>query len=166
MHCLFNIGGDLSLIASGMEYENPIRAFAALMGVTIHLFGIFYRKETVFGRPVAVLVMRVVMVCGFLYILSGTNLLGFEGTMRILEMVGGFGIMLSAFFVILGRGTMAATGFLIVTAVFAGSSFEVMLYTGVPDYYVLLGTLMFSFAAIAAKFIKTPSVTSVSRQIL
>lgn len=158
LYCFLNIVGDVFVVLSGVSYGNPARAVSAIIGSISHLGGLAFPKKVVFGMAMTDVVMRVVFVCGLLYMLAGSNLLGFEDTPRYTEVAGGFCICLAALFLIKGRARLAALMFTTSTTLMSVSAFEVLFVRGEGDWFVFLGSIMFYSAGIVAAFIKKEEV--------
>jgi hypothetical protein len=154
LHCLLNIVGDFFVVLSGMAYGNPLRAGSAITGSSAHLLGIAFSKRHFFNIAVSDLVMGVVCLCGLLYFLSGTNLLGFESTPRYGEMVGGLCIAIAALCIISQHNRMATLLFTASTTAMSFSAFEVLIVRGEGDWLILMASLMFYSAGFVAVLIK------------
>ncbi len=154
LHCFLNILGDVFIMMSGMAYHNPIRSISALCGASTHIFGIIFSKNKILGFAATDIVMSVVILCGLLYMLSGTNLMGFETTPRYAEIFGGLCVSSAAICVILQKSKLAAILFTLSTTSFFLSAFEVLLARGEADWFVFMASLMFYSAGLVAAFIK------------
>ena len=154
LHCSLNTLGDVFVILSGVAYGNPVRAASGMLGSSTHIIGILFSKKKIFNMSASTFVMGIVFVCGVLYMLSGSNLMGYEETSRYGEMLGGLCISIAALCVIKGKGKLATFFFTACTTAMSFSAFEVLLTRGEGDWFVLLGSVMFYSAGFVAMFIK------------
>ena len=160
LHCSLNILGDICIMMSGVVYHNPLRSIAALSGASTHIVGIFFSKKKIFNVLMSDIVMSAVMFCGVLYMLSGSNIFGFESTPRYTEILGGLCISAAAFSVIRQKSQLAPVLFTLGTTFFSFSAFEVWFVRGEVDWLVLMGSLMFYAAGFVSAFIKKESVVT------
>lgn len=139
-----NIMGDVFLILSGIDYANPVRSFAALLGLSTHLFfGLRGQTTSVFGIPTPKFVMSIVIICGLLNILSGSNLMGFEVGPRYTEVTSGFFISLGAFCVVIHRSKTARWLFMGATFSSLLIGGETFLRDGFADWFIIASALCF-----------------------
>lgn len=150
----FNILGDILIISSGVGFGNPIRAVSASLGLATQVVGsILGAHKTILNIKIPDFVMGSIFICGFLYIISGSNVFGFEGVPRLAEMAGGLVLMVATSLNLIKKSRLSAVVFLFVTPCFAFSAFEVMWRTGELDYYVLLASICFVIGNISAAWI-------------
>ncbi len=154
LHCSLNILGDIFIILSGVAYGNPVRVIAAILGTSTHIIGILFSKKRLFDIPISSFVMGIVFICGVLYMLSGTNLMGYEETPRYGEILGGLCISIAALCVIKEKGKLATFFFTASTTAMSFSAFEVLLRRGEGDWFILLASMLFYTAGFVAMYIK------------
>lgn len=154
LYCLLNILGDVCVVLSGMVYTNPARTLAALLGASTHILGIMFPNIKINKTQMVDLIMGIVVICGVLYMLSGSNILGFEDTPRYSEILGGLFLSAAAICIIIKKSKTATLLFLATTTAFTFSAFEVFFIRGEPDWWVFTGAAMFYSAAFVARYLK------------
>lgn len=157
----FAILGDIFLIISGGYFFNPIRSLAAMIGLSTHAIGVYFGSKHSFsfkGKKVLVtdIVMSIVILASFLYILSGSNVLGFEDAPRYSEIIVGLLIGTAATCIILGKSSLGSIFFTIPPFFHILQSFETWSTQDKFDTFQLLAGLCFLTSGLAARFIKKP----------
>lgn len=139
-----NIMGDVFLILSGVDYGNIIRIIAAGLGLASHLFfGLRGQASRVFGVPTPQFVMGIVVLCGVLYMISGSNIFGYESGPRYTEVIVGFFITIGSLAVILHKAKIARFLYMSATVFSLTIAVETMLRDGHPDWFILCSSLCF-----------------------
>ena len=100
--------------------------------------------------------MGIIVLCGLLYILSGSNLLGFETAPRISEMFLGGTIASAVVFSIKKKKRLSSFFFLIGPVFHFAQAFETGLTQGTYDWFQLAAFCCFTVSGITARYIKKP----------
>lgn len=78
-----NICGDICLLASGATYDNYVRMAPPLLGGGASFIGFMGMNARVFGWPASRVAMFLVSIAGILFVVSGSNISGFEIAPRL-----------------------------------------------------------------------------------
>ena len=141
------------LMLSGIVF-NPVRLFPATVGIIANIIGQVGSNKRI-GRYNSIdIVMGLTFICGIGYIVSGSNLFGYEEGSRVGEMIAGGSICTATVLVIRGKPKLSSIFFLLATFCMSYGAFEVMMRIGKPDWYMLLASFSFFVSNIVAAFIK------------
>jgi len=149
-----NICGDVCLLASGVSYDNYVRMAPPLLGVGASLIGLTGMNARVFGWPASRVAMFLVSIAGILFMVSGSNISGFEIAPRFGEMVGGGLIFTGAVLNLVKKPSVGALCFVMATISMAGASLEPWLNGGRFDVWMMLSFVCFLSSNILTKWIR------------
>lgn len=121
------IAGDVFLLRSGMDFGNYIRMVPATLGVIIGLVSLQGLDFKMGNIPGPKIVMMAAAFCGLLYILSGSNLFGFEKVPRYGEMLVGCTIFTACLLNLSGKFAWGAAVFAIGTLLYSEGAWEPVL---------------------------------------
>ncbi|MBL8640309.1 MAG: hypothetical protein JNK24_08160 [Alphaproteobacteria bacterium] len=151
----FSLIGDAFYTASGAAHDNPIRAIAALVGTMGGLIGLKGQGKTVAGIETGKIVMNVHRLCGLAYMLSGSNVFGFEASQRLTEILTGSCVVLATTANLRHSPKLGGVFFMASTATTAAQFVETALRTGEStDWYMLGAFASFLVANISSFYVK------------
>jgi len=149
-----NYIGDAFIIASGIGYGNPVRAGSALTGVITSFPSLMVGDKKFLGLSAQKIMMNGARLAALGFIVSGSNVFGFEETKRVSEMIGG-GCLLVASTLNLNNRPKLASAFFIATSLSIGSqTIETLVVRGEADLKMLGMSLSFLTGDIATFFMK------------
>lgn len=151
------IVGDIMIILSGGSFSNPLRVTGASLGLLLNILAIIWGEQKSFriaGRSYAYtqIMMACFAFCGLLYVLSGSNLFGFEPTPRYTEIMVGTLVAIASLFSIIHRHKLAAMLFSLPPLFHFAQAWEVWTYRGEYDIYQIGAGISFLICAVAVRF--------------
>ncbi|MCB9964447.1 MAG: hypothetical protein H6857_05880 [Rhodospirillales bacterium] len=153
--------GDVMIISSGGLFFNPVRVLAAGLGLVFNFAAIFYGTNKVIrisGRdyPFFQIMMGVFVLCGFIYVVSGSNLFGFEDAPRYSEMGIGVLVMAGSMLSILQKPGLSALVFSVPPLFHFVQAWEVWATQSRFDIFQIGAGVCFLLCAVLIRFFKAP----------
>jgi len=149
-----NYCGDIFLASSGVGYYNPLRSASAAIGAAAGTAGFLGEDGKVFGYDSRDIVMNGVRIASLGFMLSGSNVFGFEEAPRFSEVFAGASLFAAATLNLNDRPKLSGVFFSATTVSWGAQVVETAVTHGAPDWYMMGALICFTVSNAATFFMK------------